>query len=254
MPDPAVPVRGRRWTPSRPGSSAGRVGRAGGRRATPRAPGARPRSPARAGRGRSSELAQPAPVRAAARQARQTASRVASAAARSATRAARVALPRWTRLGRGRRRAGAEHEALAERVGGEAVGAVEPGAGALADGEQARQRGAAVEVDGDASHHVVGGRRDRHRLAGGIESRLAAARRRRSGSGPGRPPAGRAPTWSVPSASMRSRIAAVTASRGASSSVKRSPGGVEQGCALAAHRLGDQQAVEGVPGSASAVG
>ena len=45
-------------------------------------------------------------------------------------------------VGLGERRArgaGAEHEALGERVGGQPVGAVQPGAGALADGVEPRR-------------------------------------------------------------------------------------------------------------------
>ena len=71
------------------------------------------------------------------------------------------------------RRAGAEHEALGERVGGEPVGAVQAGAGALADRVQARERGPPVDVGGDPAHHVVGGRRDRHKLALGVDPGLA---------------------------------------------------------------------------------
>ena len=65
-----------------------------------------------------------------------------------------------------------EDEALAERVRGEAVGPVQACAGALADGEEARQRGAAVEVHRDSAHRVVGGRGDRHRLRAGVEPGL----------------------------------------------------------------------------------
>src|SRR5204862_2227210 len=63
---------------------------------------------------------------------------------------------------------------LGERVGGEAVGAVEPGAGALPDRVETRQRGAPVEVAYDAAHHVMGSRSHRHRLALGIQARRAA--------------------------------------------------------------------------------
>ncbi len=70
----------------------------------------------------------------------------------------------------------AEHEALGQRIGGEPVGAVQPGAGALADRVQARERRAALEVGGDSTHHVVGGRRDRHQLALGVDARAAQAR------------------------------------------------------------------------------
>ena len=102
---------------------------------------------------------------------------------------------------------------------------------------------AALEVGGDAAHHVVGGGRDRDRLGGRVDARPRAGPRRRSGSAPRSDPRRSSSTWSVPSCSIWSRIARVTASRGASSSVKRSPRGVEQRRALAADRLGDQQAV-----------
>ena len=63
------------------------------------------------------------------------------------------------------RRARAEHEALAQRVGGQPVGPVQAGAGRLADRVEAGQRRAAVEVGGDPAHHVVGGRSDGDQLA-----------------------------------------------------------------------------------------
>ena len=66
--------------------------------------------------------------------------------------------------------AGAEHEAFAERVRGQPVGAVQARAGALADREQARQRRAPVEVGRDPAHHVVRRRRDRDQLALGVDS------------------------------------------------------------------------------------
>ncbi len=144
---------------------------------------------------------------------------------------------------RRRRGAAAEHEALAERVRGEPVGAVQAGAGALADGVEAGQRGAALEVDRDPAHRVVGGGGDRDRLRARVEARL----------GERGEDAGEAGGVDLPQVELdvggavgliRSRIAAVTASRGASSSVKRRAGGVEQRRALAADRLGDQGAVE----------
>jgi len=60
-------------------------------------------------------------------------------------------------VGEGAADAGGEDDALEEGVGGEAVGAVDAGAGGFADGEQAGEAGAAVEVGEDAAHQVVGG-------------------------------------------------------------------------------------------------
>ena len=79
-----------------------------------------------------------------------------------------------------------------------------------------RVLGAAVEVGDDAAHRVVRGRRDRDRLVGRVEPALSSAaisvgKRPRS--------TGRRSSSAVPRAS----IARATTSRGASSSVKRSP-------------------------------
>ena len=52
---------------------------------------------------------------------------------------------------------------------------MDAGAGGFADGEQAGEAGAAVEVGEDAAHQVVGGGRDRDRLAGGVDAGGAAA-------------------------------------------------------------------------------
>ena len=46
---------------------------------------------------------------------------------------------------------------------------MQAGAGALADGVQARQRRACVKVGGDAPHHVVSGGGDRDQLSLGID-------------------------------------------------------------------------------------
>ena len=63
------------------------------------------------------------------------------------------------------RRAAAEDEALAERVGREPVGAVQAGAGALADRVEALDAGRPpVEVGDDPAHHVVAGGGDRDAL------------------------------------------------------------------------------------------
>src|ERR1039458_5715666 len=76
------------------------------------------------------------------------------------------------RLGdRGAGGARSEYEAFAERVGGEPVGSVQTGAGALADGVQARDIRAAVQIGGDSTHHVVGRRRDGHQLTYGGHAR-----------------------------------------------------------------------------------
>ena len=74
----------------------------------------------------------------------------------------------------GERGPAAEHEALAERVGGEPVGAVQPGAGALADRVQAGDAvRAAVEVGRDPAHHVVAGGGDRDELRRRVQPGLA---------------------------------------------------------------------------------
>ena len=72
------------------------------------------------------------------------------------------------------RGAAAEHEALRERVRGEPVRAVQAGAGALADGVQAGHAArAAVEVGHDPAHHVVAGGRDRDALGRRVQPGLA---------------------------------------------------------------------------------
>ena len=87
---------------------------------------------------------------------------------------ARRAAPRRRRLGeRVRDGAAGEHEALAERVRREPVGAVQAGARGLADGVQPGQRRVRVQVGDDAAHRVVGGRRDRDQLARRVEAGLA---------------------------------------------------------------------------------
>ena len=123
------------------------------------------------------------------------------------------------------RGAAAEDEALAERVGGEPVGAVQAGAGALADGVEALDAGRApVEVGDDPAHHVVAGGGDRDALRRRVQARPPAGRRRCSGSGPGRPSSCRARRGRA-GALQQLKIARATASRGASSSTKRSPSG-----------------------------
>ena len=116
------------------------------------------------------------------------------------------------------------------------------GARALADGEQARQGGAPVEVGRDPANQVVGGGRDRHRLALRVEPGVAAGREDVR-EAPRLDRARSSRTWSAPSASIRSRIAAVTWSRGASSSVNRRPLRPAASAPSPAHGLGDQGAV-----------
>ena len=94
----------------------------------------------------------------------------------------------------------------------------------------------AVEVGDDAADRVVRGRRDRDRLggrvvAGALERRHQAGKRPRSIARRSRP------AW------PRSAIARATTSRGASSSVKRLAVVVDEQRALAAQRLGEQEAV-----------
>src|SRR5437879_6566393 len=62
------------------------------------------------------------------------------------------------------RRAPPECRRLQQRVAGEAIRAMHPGARALARRKEALDRRAAVEVGRDASHRVVPGRSDGHRL------------------------------------------------------------------------------------------
>ncbi len=71
----------------------------------------------------------------------------------------------WRRSGRGRpfparwpRPPGAPNHALQQGVRGQAVGAVDAGAGHLAAGPQAGQGGGPVQVGDDAARQVVGGR------------------------------------------------------------------------------------------------
>ena len=65
-------------------------------------------------------------------------------------------------------RTAAEDQALQQRVGGQPVGAVHAGAGHLAGGVEARQRGAARQVGEHAAHPVVGGRGHGHGRGGPV--------------------------------------------------------------------------------------
>ena len=136
-----------------------------------------------------------------------------------------------------------EHEALRERVRGEAVGAVQARAGALADREQAADRGAAVEVATRCRPSRSGSRarRERARAPGrGPASRSAATT---FGKRPGSTARMSSHTHGSPRARMVATIARATSSRGRSSSTKRSPLAVVQRGALAADRLGDEEAL-----------
>ncbi len=72
-------------------------------------------------------------------------------------------------LKQGESRPPTEHEALEQRVRREAVRSVDPGARALSGCVEPGQLGAPVEIGDDAAHRVVGRRRHRNRLDGGVE-------------------------------------------------------------------------------------
>ena len=80
-------------------------------------------------------------------------------------------------------RAGREHEPFEQRVRREPVGAVHAGAGGLAAGPEAGQRGGAVEVGADATREVVRGGGDGQPVVRGIEAdaRHASPDRREAG-------------------------------------------------------------------------
>lgn len=65
--------------------------------------------------------------------------------------------------------ADAEDEALEQRVGGEAVGAMDAGAGGFASGVEAAAAGASGKVGADAAHEVVGSGADGDEIAGEVE-------------------------------------------------------------------------------------
>ena len=103
---------------------------------------------------------------------------VARRGSRASRRSARRRAPRLERLGE----PGGEHHPLEQRVRREAVRAVHPGAGDLADGEEPRERRRAVEVGDDAAGEVVRRRSDREPVDLGVEPRCGEARRRASGT------------------------------------------------------------------------
>ena len=110
-----------------------------------------------------------------------------------------------------------------QRVRGQAVGAVQAGAGALADRVEAGHRRRAVEVGDDPAHAVVRGRGHRHELGRRIEARLAQRADDVGEQQPGRPRACRGRRSAARSRRIFDQIARATSSRGASSSTKRSP-------------------------------
>ena len=197
----------RRWQPRRLAALERGSGRSAARADADRRPAAR--GPRRRARGRRAATAR---------------SRVSSDGRAARRRGRRPGAPGAGSRPRRERRAAPEHEALAERVRGQPVGAVHAGAGALAR----RRRGRAsveraVEVGHDAADHVVRGRRDRDQIAARVEpdarerfddvrerARVAPRACRAARSRPRRRAAAR-------------RSPRATSSRGASSSTKRSP-------------------------------
>ena len=141
-------------------------------RASPGGPGRRPRRGGRAGMGRWRASS------------RSCALRSRPASAQTALRVSRVGAsigsPGYGSRLAGRassrpfeRRPAAEDEALAERVGGEPVGAVQARAGAFADGVEPLDAGRPpVEVGDDPAHHVVAGGGDRDALRRRVQPRL----------------------------------------------------------------------------------
>ena len=206
-------------------------------------------------------------VDAAARARRRSRSRPACAPERRARRAGgRRARDRLGRRAgrRRRRRLGAAAASAArrpntkhsrQRVRRQPVGAVQPGARALADRVQAGQRRARRR-----------GRWPRRPSCSGRRARRARSSRR--GSMPDLAQRGddvrearqvdrracRADRARAAAVAARAWTASATSSRGASSSTKRSPSRVEERRALAAHRLGDQEAVAPGRRRRSAVG
>ena len=77
--------------------------------------------------------------------------------------------------GRGVDSAGGEDGGFEQGVGGDAVCAVSTGGGDLTSGEEAGDRGAAVEVGPDAAHVIVRGGRDGDRAGGEVVAALKAA-------------------------------------------------------------------------------
>ena len=70
----------------------------------------------------------------------------------------------------------AQHQAFQQRVAGQAIGAMQAGAGSFANRIQARQVGAPGRVRDNAAAGVMGGRHDRYRLRGDVDAEFKAAR------------------------------------------------------------------------------
>ena len=166
---------------------------------------------------------------------------------------------------------GAEHQALRQRVRAQPVGAVDAHAGALARGVEARQRRRAVDVGVDPAHHVVHHRPHRDRARDRIDAlvlqaQLAHERQlrvdrasRRGGAGRGGRRRRTARRSSRPFSTSFTN-ACDSRSRGPSSMLRSTGFGlrlaqvvvlqvavavlVEQPAALAAGRLGDEDAGE----------
>ena len=235
------PRRGARRARDRPRGSRC----AGGRRGSPRARGTTPRPAARPGTGR--------PPARAGRPRTGAGPRGATAPRgwRPTGGEGSGASPLGVRLGgprlvpRRRRGAPAEHEALRQRVRRQPVRAVQAGAGTLADRVEPGHGGAAVEVGGHAAHRVVRGRRDGDRLASPGRSPPRRARRRCWGSAPMSTERMSSWTEAAPPALQLAldRQRHLVARR----QLVHEPlaVGVEQGGALAAHGLGDEEPVAG---------
>ncbi len=226
--------------PSRPGSARGKSLRRCDPRDSRRSSAQRRRSAAPAGRGRRAAARASAASRRGPGVAPERLAGLGGRGLEAPVGLARGAVRRGPRSSAARGGARAEHEALAERVRGEPVGAVEAGAGALADRVEARAASCArrgrsrcrPSRSGRRARPGPGRRWDRARRRASAAKTLG----KRSGSTPRRS----SRTWSVPSAAIRSRIAARHRVAGSELVGEAAPGRVEQRRSLAAHRLGDQ--------------
>jgi hypothetical protein len=78
-------------------------------------------------------------------------------------------------VGGGAAGGGTEHQALAQRVGAEPVGAIDADVGDLAAGVEPPERGGTVDVDVHPAHHVVLDRPDRDRVGDDVDPDVVAA-------------------------------------------------------------------------------